>query len=254
MLVNKITCPAIVGFLFLIPYAATSQSGSIPKYEAGLNIGAYVYQGDLTPHRLGSVETVQPGIGISGTRILNERFSVRAMFVFATLAANESVYAFPDWRKQRNFAFTASVKELGLSLHWNVFGTNYEAVRYEPYVFAGAAAAMISTYSDYSRVNWYYFGEVSEVGSGLAVDATKPSRKIIPVVPVGAGARYHISNRIVLNLEGAYRFMHNDYVDGFSKSANPVLKDHYWSVTIGASYKFFTKEKYGCKATSGFQL
>ena len=44
--------------------------------------------------------------------------------------------------------------------------------------------------------------------------------------------------------------MHNDYVDGFSKSANPKLGDHYMSVNIGAAYKFGKKEKYGCPANS----
>ncbi|MEO6668124.1 MAG: DUF6089 family protein [Ferruginibacter sp.] len=254
MFATRITCSAIFSFSILIAYDSFSQSGVIPKYEAGINLGAYIYQGDLTPHRFGSVETVQPGIGISGTRILNERFSVRAMFVFAKLAGNESIYPIPDWRQQRNFSFTSSVKELGLSFHWNLFGTNYEAVRYEPYVFAGAAVAIINTNRNYTNVNWSYFGELSEVQTGLAADVIRPSRKIIPVAPVGAGLRYNVSNRIVLNLEGAYRFMHNDYADGFSKSANPKLSDHYYSISIGASYKFFTKEKYGCKATNGFQL
>ena len=254
MFATRITYSAIFSFSVFVSFDVFSQSGMIPKYEAGINAGAYIYQGDLTPHPLGSVETVQPGLGISGTRILNERFSVRAMFIFARVTANESIYPYPGWRQQRNFSFTASVKELGLSFHWNLFGTNYEEVRYEPYVFGGVAVAMINTTSNYSNVNWAYFGELSEVQTGLAVDVVMPSRKIIPVMPVGVGARYHVSNRIVLNLEGSYRFMHNDYVDGFSKSANPNLKDHYYSITIGASYKFFTKEKYGCKSTSGFQL
>lgn len=247
MFATKISCSAIVGLSFFVSYYGFSQSGKIPKYEAGINAGAYIYQGDLTPFRQGSIETLQPGIGISGARILNSRLSIRAMFIFARLAADESIYKYPAWRQQRNFAFIASVKELGLSLHWNIFGTNYEDARYEPYVFAGAGVAMINTNSNYSRVNWSYFGELSEVQTGLAVDMITPSRKIIPVVPIGAGARYHISNRIILNGEGAYRFMRNDYVDGFSKSANPVLKDHYYSITIGASYTFFTREKYGCK-------
>jgi hypothetical protein len=47
-------------------------------------------------------------------------------------------------------------------------------------------------------------------------------------------------------MEGTYRLMRTDYLDGFSKSANPNLKDHYSSITIGAAYKFGNKEKYGC--------
>ncbi len=248
MFTAGITRSAIFGLSFLISYDAFSQKDIVPKYEAGLNVGMYLYQGDLTPHHIGSIETIQPGIGIFGTRILNTSFSVRAMFIVARLAANESIYKYPEYRQQRNFAFSSSVKELGVSLHWNFLGTNYYDVKYEPYVFAGVAVSAITTKSDYSRTNWNYFGVKSEVSDGLAIDIAKPAAKIVPVVPVGAGVRYHLSKRIVLNLEGTYRLMHTDYVDGFSQSANPRLNDHYSSLTIGAAYKFGNKEKYGCPA------
>jgi opacity protein-like surface antigen len=166
------------------------------------------------------------------------------------LVGDESIYAYPDWRKQRNFAATTSVKELSVSVHWNVFGTNYTDVKYEPYVFAGAAASFLNVSRDYSRTNLGYFGETSDVQTGLVADIATPTPRVIPVAPVGAGVRYHISDRIVLNLEGSYRFMRTDHLDGFSRSANPTLNDHYSSLTIGASYKFGNKEKYGCPAVN----
>lgn len=246
MFTSKITCSALFGFSFFISNVGFAQKNSLPKYEAGINIGAYIYQGDLTPHRLGSIETVQPGFGISGTRIINSAFSARLLFNMARLVGNESIYKYPDWRQQRNFSFTASVKELTLSLHWNVFGTNYDEVKYEPYVFAGAGASFVNITRNYSKVNLAYFGERSVVQDGLVIDAATPTPRIIPVLPVGAGVRYHISDRIVLNLEAAYRLMRTDYLDGFSQSANPGFKDHYSSITFGAAYKFGSKEKYGC--------
>ena len=246
MFAKKITCSSAFIFSLFIFSDVSAQLSSLPKWEAGINMGAYLYQGDLTPHRLGSVETIQPGFGISGTRIISRAFSARLMFNVARLAGNESIYKYPEWRQQRNLSFTASVKELTLSLHWNVFGTNYDNVKYEPYVFAGAGASFVNINRDYSRFNAAYFGEQSTVPAGLAADAATPTPRVIPVVPVGAGVRYHISDRIVLNLEGSYRLMRTDYLDGFSKAANPDLKDHYSSLTIGASYKFGNKEKYGC--------
>jgi hypothetical protein len=250
MFATRITRSAIFGFSVFISYDSFAQLNIVPKYEAGINVGAYMYQGDLTPHWLGSVETIQPGVGIFGTRILNPSFSVRAMFTMARLAGNESIYKYPDWRQQRNFSFTASVKELNVALHWNILGTNYDQVKFEPYVFAGAGVAYVNTTSNFTAVNWPYFGETSEVATGLAVDVLRPSRKLIPVVPVGAGVRYHVSRKIVFNLEAGYRVMHNDYLDGFSYAANPKLRDHYSSLTFGAAYKFGRKEKYGCPSVN----
>lgn len=247
MFATKNTCYVLICVAALSSNRSYSQLSSVPRWEAGINAGAYIYQGDLTPHRFGSIETTMPGFGISGTRIISRLFSARLMFNMAWLHANESIYKYPDWRQQRNLAFSASMKELTATFHWNIFGTNYtDDVRYEPYVFAGAGVSFSNISRDYSRINLAYFGESSDVQRGLAVDAVTPAPRVIPVVPVGAGVRYHISDRIVLNLEGTYRLMHNDYLDGFSQVANPKLKDHYSSLTIGAAYKFGKKEKYGC--------
>jgi hypothetical protein len=246
MITTKITGPSLISILFLISYDGFAQKESLRKWEAGIHVGAFIYQGDLTPNRYGSFETVQPGIGIFGTRIINNSFSVRLLFNMARLAGNESVYKYPEWRQQRNFAFTASVKELTLLLHWNVLGSNYDERKYEPYVFAGAGISSVNINRDYSRYNAAYFGEQSDLHARLAVDAATPTPRLIPVVPAGVGVRYNLSQKIAINVEGTYRFMHTDYLDGFSIAANPGFKDHYSSITIGAAYKFGVKEKYGC--------
>ncbi|MEP7165324.1 MAG: DUF6089 family protein [Ferruginibacter sp.] len=246
MLATRISCSSIFIIGFFICPDTYSQAGNSHKWEAGINAGAYMYQGDLTTHAYGSVETIKPGFGISVTRIINKAFSARLMFNMAWLAGNESIYEYPRWRQQRNFSFNASVKELTLSVHWNILGTNYEDVKFEPYVFAGAGASFVNINRNYTGFNAVFFGDQSPVVSGLAVDAATATPKIIPVVPLGAGLRYHVSGKIVLNLEGSYRLMYTDYLDGFSKSANPKLNDHYSSLTLGVSYKFGGKEKYGC--------
>jgi len=246
MLVRSITCPSLLILSIFISADAVAQKSSLPKWEAGLNLGAYVYQGDLTIHPIGSVETTRPGIGISVTRIISSAFSARLMFSMAKLSGDESIYNVPKFRQQRNLAFDASVKELGLSVHWNVFGTNYADVKFQPYVFAGVGASFVNIKRDYSRFNVAYFGAESPVATGLATDAATTPPKVVAVMPVGAGVRYNISDRLVLNLEGSYRLMRTDYLDGFSQAANPDLKDHYSSLTVGISYKLGNKEKYGC--------
>jgi hypothetical protein len=249
MVTSKAT-PVFFSILFLISYDGLTQKPSPRKWEAGLHAGAFIYQGDLTPNRYGSFETIRPGIGLFGTRIINRMLSVRLQFNIAGLAGNESVYKYPEWRQHRNFAFNASVKELTLLLHYNVLGSNYDERKYEPYVFAGGGVSSVNITRDYSRYDASYFGEQSDLHGRLAVDAATPTPRVIPVVPVGAGIRYNLSEKIAINLEGSYRFMQTDYLDGFSVAANPRFKDHYSSLTIGAAYKFGGKEKYGCPAVN----
>ena len=188
MVTKNFTCPVFISILFFIPYTGFSQKASLPKWEAGINLGGYIYQGDLTPHHVGSIETIQPGIGISGTRIINRAFSARLLFNMARLLGDESIYKYPEWRQQRNFSFTASVKELSLLLHWNILGSNYDERKFEPYLFAGGGISLVNINRNYSKVNAAYFGGHSEMLSGLAVDAVTPTPKAIPVVPVEAVA------------------------------------------------------------------
>ena len=244
MCATKITSITLF-FIFLFS-DGIGQVKTLPKYELGLNIGGYIYQGDLTPHRFGSIETIKPGIGISGTRIISRAFSARLLFNIAKLKGDEAIYKNSDYRPQRAFAFTTPVKELSLLLHWNILKSNYDERKFEPYLFAGAGLSFVKINRDYSRLDAAMFGDGSEVATGLAADLATRTPRTIPVLPVGAGLRYNLSDRIALNTEASYRLMRTDYLDGFSKAANPKLKDHYSSITIGAAYKFGKKDKYGC--------
>ena len=84
--------------------------------------------------------------------------------------------------------------------------------------------------------------------AGLAVDAAKSLPPIIPVLPVGAGVRYSLNDRFSLIGETSYRLSFTDYLDGFSKAANPNKNDHYLSHSIGVIYSFKKKnnKELGC--------
>lgn len=246
----KFSCLVFTGILFFDSFNGYSQLSVRPKWEAGINLGGYFYQGDLTPHRFGSIETIQPGFGLSVTRILSKSFSARILFNMARLVGDESIYKHPEWRQERNFSFNASVKELTLLFHWNVIGNNYDERKIEPYLFAGGGIAVLNIQRNYSRFNANYFGENPDLANGLAIDASTPTPRLLPVVPVGGGVRYNLSDKIAINVEGAYRLMHSDYLDGFSISANPKFKDHFSSISIGLAYKFGKKDKYRCPASN----
>ncbi len=246
MCAKKITAFVFFPVFIVLSTPVFSQVRSLPKYELGLNVGAYLYQGDLTPHRFGSTETIKYGIGISGSRIISRSFSARLLFNIASLEGADSVYTSPEYRKQRNFSFTTPVKELALLFQWNILSSNYNERRFEPYLFAGAGLSFLKIKRDYSRLNRAYFGEVSNIYTGLTVDTATALPRTIAVIPVGAGLRYNVSPRLAVNAEASYRLMNNDYLDGFSQSASPKYKDHFSSISIGIAYKFGKNENYGC--------
>ena len=232
--------------LVLIAFLFTSLKSSAQFYKdmsVGLNGGIYVYQGDLTPERFGSFKTIQPGFSFFAKKPINHFLAARVHVSIARLKGDDSRYSKPEYRQQRNFYFTTPVKEFSAQLVWNIRGRNYDEQGIMPYIFSGAGVSLINVRKDYSRMDLTVFGEGSEVMNGLAIDNAKGTPRALFSVPVGIGAEYPISNRFSVNIETSYRFIFSDYLDGFSHSANPALRDHYHSTSAGIIYKFGNRDK-----------
>ena len=242
----KAKTTAIV-FIVFLSASLKSNAQFYKDMSVGLNGGIYVYQGDLTPERFGSFITIQPGFSLFAKKPINYFLAARFHISIARLKGDESRYNEPEYRKQRNFYFTSSVKEFSGQLVWNILGKNYEDKGIMPYLFSGAGVSFIKVRKDYSRFDPAFFGDGSDVVAGLAVDNAHGTPRALLSVPVGVGAEYPISNRFSVNIETSYRFVFSDYLDGFSQSANPKLKDHYHSTSAGIIYKFGNRDRgIGC--------
>jgi hypothetical protein len=220
-----------------------------PKYEFGAGVGFVVYQGDLTPEQLGSFRTLKPAVGFYVSRILGPSFSLRTNLAYGHLHGDDARYSFPEYRQQRNFNFTSPVLEVSELLVWNAAGKNYDDKGFSPYLFAGAGLSFLNIKRDWSKINTKYFlPESSEIWAGLAADSVHSLPHIIPVIPVGAGIRYGITSSISVFAESSYRLSFTDYIDGFSRAANPTKRDHYYINTIGLVYHPDRKSRLNCPA------
>lgn len=213
------------------------------KFEVGINAGAFIYQGDLTPSRLGSYRTLKPGLGIFINRIVSPMFSLRTNFEFGKLKGDDGKYSIPEYRQQRNFNFKSPVFEVSELLVADLLRNNLmrQSSRLSPYLFAGIGFSFLNIKRDWSRFNAEYFSSESGTISGLAADQQHSLPKLIPVLPIGVGLRYPLSYKISINAETSYRFTFTDYLDGFSKAADDLKKDSYQTHTIGVTYQFIRK-------------
>lgn len=216
--------------------------------EFGMGLGAYVYQGDLTPKAIGSFRTMKPGIHLFLNKIVSFGLSYRLNIVLSELKGDESKYSVPEYRQRRNFNFRTPLFELsGLGV-WNIKGNNYNTAKgiLSPYAFGGAGLSFLNIKPDWSNMNTEIFTAESEVQFGLNTDMQKKLPKVLPFIPVGLGVRYEISNRFSMTTESTYRFVFTDYLDGVSYSANPKKDDHYLSQTVGLIYKLGKKKTLDC--------
>lgn len=237
--------------LVLLFIAGKSHAQFYKDMSVGINGGMYVYQGDLTPDPLGSFRTIKPGLSLFAKKPINYFLAARLQMSFASLQGNDSRYSKPEYRQQRNFYFFSPVMEFSGQLVWNILGRNYDDHGIQPYAFSGAGVSVIRVNKDYSRMNTAYFGESSDIYAGLVADNVHGTPNTLLSVPVGVGAEYPVSERFSVNIETSYRFVFTDYLDGFSQSANPRLKDHYHSTSVGLIYKFGKKQKgIGCPSVN----
>jgi hypothetical protein len=210
------------------------------KFEIGINLGTLVYQGDLAASALGYTSALKPAIGIWASKSLDDYFSLRVNITRGAIGADESTYTSPAWRKFRAFKFNSTVTEFSGMLVWDLFGKTYREGfrRLSPYFLAGAGITVLNVHRNWSGFDAAYFGPKSTAVVGLGVDTLHHTPGIVPVLPLGAGIRYMLTNHIYLNAEAIYRLTPSDYIDGFKYAADPTKNDHYYGVTIGASYRF----------------
>ena len=120
----KAKTTAIV-FIVFLSSILKSNAQFYKDMSVGLNGGIYVYQGDLTPQKIGSFRTMQPGFSLFAKKPINHFLAARLHISIAKLKGDDSRYSNPEYRQYRNFNFTSSVKEFSGQLVWNILGKNY---------------------------------------------------------------------------------------------------------------------------------
>ena len=225
---------------------AVNAQTNIQKFQIGIQAGAFIYEGDLTPSPVGSYRTLRPAFSLFASKLMSSSLAVRGNLAFGMLRGNDAAYSNPEYRQHRNFSFRTPIVELSAIAEWNPFSRNYASKGFVPYLFAGGGISLLKISRDYSGFDAGYFGENSELPNSIAADAAHSTPRVLLVLPIGVGARYYLSDRIGLTAETSYRIMSNDYLDGFSLAANPAKGDHYHSHTVGMVYRIGKKNLLDC--------
>jgi len=220
----------------------------VPKYQIGMGAGAFVYQGDLTPERLGAYKTLKPSFNFYLNRIISPLIMARTQLALGGLKGDDAKYATPEYRQQRNFNFKTPVFEFSELVIADLLRDNMSKQFFglSPYVFSGIGFTFLRIKRDYSMFNNEYFAGETTTIEGLAADAQHQLPTLIPVIPVGVGIKFPVSEKFLITAETSYRFTFTDYIDGFSKAANPAKKDSYQSHTIGIVYRPGTNNVLKC--------
>lgn len=219
--------------------------------ELGVGMGASIYQGDLSPHWIGSYDKPGFKFQLMAQKNIFPGFAIRANYAFTSIRDNESDYT-SGVHQLRNFSFNTTVNELSGHVLINPYFNNgeQETGTFHPYFFGGVGISFLRVQRDFSRFNRDFPHWQSWVIPGLAEDSMAAMPTSVITFPVGVGLRYQIGDKVALYGELTKRVTRNEYLDGFSKSANSKENDGFSSLVFGLVFRLSTgngdRGRYDC--------
>ncbi len=245
--ITKIAITVIAIILTNKAAAQFSPKNNLSKWELGAGLSAFIYQGDLTPRFLGSLETTKPGLNAFVNYKLKNQIKLQAAASIGSLKGNDAIYITPAFRKERNFLFTTPVKDFSLAAQYQIYKSYLgdEALLY-PYIGAGIGFTFVNIKKDYSNLNTKLTTSEPKILSGLAIDDAKGTPRKIINIPLVVGVRKQYNQRFDMFAEIKYRFIKTDYLDGFSQSAGSKNGDKFYSINFGAIYKLYNNKGIAC--------
>lgn len=206
--------------------------------EAGFGIGASIYQGDLSPYWFGAYN--RPGLNFqfTGQVPIFPGFSIRGSYAFSSISDNEENYT-SGVHRVRKLNFSTTINELSAHLIVNPsFNSGEENIgTVHPYFFGGVGIGFLSVKRDWSKFGYSFPYWQTWVLPGLKTDSLMQLPKSSILFPVGLGVRYQIGYNLSLYGEVNKRIAKTEYLDGFSKVANPKENDGFASFSVGLTFK-----------------
>lgn len=177
----------------------------------GFRFGLANYQGDLQERRFTFSQTEM--VGSIGVRYdLSEHLTGRGFISYGTIKAADAKNKSTSLQ-QRNLSFESRIKELELSMHYNLFSLNDKW--WTPYAFAGVAFFNFKPYALDNNNNKTFLQPLSTEGQGFIAGKEDYKRTVI-TIPFGIGAEYALNEDMRIGLELGYRRTFTDYIDDVS--------------------------------------
>ncbi|MGB0887371.1 MAG: DUF6089 family protein [Vicingaceae bacterium] len=218
-----------IPLFFILISSAYSQHS-----EVGITLGTSYYIGEINP-AMHIVNKVRPSAGVFYRKNSNKRYSLRAGFNYASIAASDAISS-SELSIYRDVSFSANLYEAYGILEFNFIPyqiNNFRASKFSPYVFIGVAMF-------YNQIN------IDNKAKGLTNEIIEDITE--PAIPFGVGIKFNFVENLGLGIEWGMRKTFTDKFDGLSATSNDDYqlsstqnKDWYSIFGITLNYKFLTK-------------
>ena len=207
-------------FLILLLVTALVNTAGAQRYdyvqqgEFGITAGAAHYFGDLNTRA--AINRPKPALGIFFRKQFGNYVGMRVSAHYAQLGYSD-IYSKNDYQKTRNLSFNTNIWELAVQGDFNFFKfiPGDPEHLFTPYVTLGFG---VFTYDPYAYLdgNKEFLRPLGTEGQLIGYNGRKPYNTMAFCVPLGAGIKYNISEKMNLSFEIVQRFTNTDYIDDVS--------------------------------------
>ena len=203
----------LIALLFLPAFA----HAQVRHHEMGIFGGTSSYFGDLQQDLFPEGGYRACG-GLVYKYFVHPNLGFRVGVNYASLYGADSSSNIPAI-KARNLDFQSNLLEINWGVEANLLPVEQDQYKISPYVFAQMALFYYNPYTQDQNNDKLYLRPLSTEGQGLR---QYPDRKLYSLVnvgfPLGAGVRFFIGKKVMLNAELGFRYTLTDYLDDVSKS------------------------------------
>ncbi len=203
----------LVGLLFFF----LSSSITAQSFEIGPQIGGMIYTGDLDPQTFSEqFQNLEFAFGAHLKYNINPYFAIRANFSKGNVSGRDSI-SNADWQKRRNLSFESGITEFSLMIENNLFGFDISPGSDKIFTLHAFAGIAVYKFNPRALYNGQYIDlqPLGTEGQGLPGYGEKYSLTQL-AVPLGAGLKFKLTDRISVGMEMSGRFLFTDYLDDVS--------------------------------------
>jgi opacity protein-like surface antigen len=211
--------------LLVVPMVTFAQK----YWEIGATGGVMNYYGDLTAPAF-TLREIHAAGQVSARRYFDRQHALRFNLMHGVLSGNDQNF---DRNYLRGNSFVGRLTEFSMMGEVDLKGRKRFSKKFgyqkmaSPYLFIGASLA--------------YFNPKVSYGPPNSPDEDIDYIDWHVGMPLGAGIRFDVNEKVTINMELNIHFTLSDYLDGTQASGNAYRNDSYSFFGVGAGYRFFEK-------------
>jgi hypothetical protein len=197
-------------------FVACAQYEYVQQGEFGITAGAAHYFGDINTRA--ALNRPKPALGVFFRKQFNNYLGLRISAHYAQLGYSD-IYSKNAYQQRRNLSFNTNIWEIALHGDFNFFKfvPNNPDYLFTPFVSLGVG---IFSYDPYALLDGkkVFLRPLGTEGQNKAYLGRKPYNTMAICIPIGAGIKYNISEKVNVSFEISHRLTTTDYLDDVSST------------------------------------